>query len=112
MKAHKSSVQARGVIVNCWEYKGCGRETGGINAFQFGVCSAARQTETHGLNHGHNGGRICWAVTGTLCGGKVQGTHAEKRASCLSCDFFKTVQKEEGTNDFLLLAPGQAYHRR
>jgi uncharacterized protein YbcI len=25
------------------------------------------------INNGVNGGRICWTITGTLCGGKVQG---------------------------------------
>lgn len=98
--------------MNCWEYKSCGREVGGSNVAHMGVCPAATHSETDGLNHGLNGGRICWAVSGTLCGGKIQGTHAEKRASCLSCDFFKTVQREEAAVNFMLLAPGQSYHRR
>ena len=74
-----------------------------------GVCRAALAKELNGLNGGENGGRICWAVAGTLCGGEVQGTFAEKRASCLSCDIYQQVKREEGSN-FHLMAPGQTYH--
>ena len=31
-------------------------------------------------------GRICWAVAGTFCEGKVQGTFAQKYADCRKCD--------------------------
>lgn len=81
---------------NCWQAKKCGREPGGANVPQLGVCPASTDKATHGLNGGQNGGRICWAVTGTLCGGKVQGTFAQKRLSCMSCDFFKQVKTEQG----------------
>ncbi len=82
---------------NCWEFKKCGREPGGIKAEQLGICLAAHNDATDGVNGGRNGGRICWAVTGTLCGGKVQGTFARKIANCLlDCEFLKTVMKEEG----------------
>ncbi|RMF94420.1 MAG: hypothetical protein D6736_00085 [Nitrospinota bacterium] len=93
---------------NCWEVKQCGREPGGARVNELGVCPAASDTSAHGLNGGKNGGRICWAVTGTFCGGQVQGTFAQKRLSCMNCEFFKQVQQEEGTQ-FLLLMPGQKY---
>ena len=83
--------------LNCWEYKKCGREPGGAKAVELGVCPAASDTSFHGLNQGNNAGRICWAVAGTFCGGKAQGTFAEKRGSCIDCDFFKLVQVEEET---------------
>ncbi|MBI4788411.1 MAG: hypothetical protein HY782_15375 [Chloroflexi bacterium] len=85
--------------VNCWEFKKCGREPGGVKADQLGTCAAAIETRTHGVNGGTNGGRVCWAVTGTLCGGKVQGTFARKLANCLmDCEFFKSALKEERKN--------------
>lgn len=84
---------------NCWEYRSCGREPGGLNAVELGVCPATSDTSFDGINFGKNAGRICWAVAGTFCGGKVQGTFAEKRVSCISCDFFKRVQAEEGMDD-------------
>lgn len=83
--------------LNCWEYKACGRESGGIKADELGVCPAASDRSFDGINTGKCAGRFCWAVAGTFCGGSIQGTFAEKRDSCLSCDFFKRVQEEEGT---------------
>ena len=75
----------------------CGREPGGINADELGACPAVTDLSFNGINSGKCGGRFCWAVTGTLCGGKVQGSFAEKRDTCISCDFYKRVQAEEGT---------------
>lgn len=83
--------------LNCWECLKCGREPGGEKANKLGICPAADDVSFDGINSGKNGGRICWAVAGTFCDGNIQGTFAEKRDSCLSCDFFKQVQAEEGT---------------
>ncbi len=82
---------------NCWEYFKCGREKGGVNAAELGVCPAAADTSFTGINSGKRGGRFCWGVAGTLCKGKIQGTFAEKRVSCMGCPFYKLVQLEEGT---------------
>ena len=83
--------------LNCWEYKKCGREPGGININESGVCPAAADSSYSDINAGTCGGRFCWAVAGTFCSGEVQGTFAEKRDSCMSCDFFNLVRAEEGT---------------
>lgn len=83
--------------LNCWEFKKCGREPGGAKVGELGVCPAAVERRTHGVNDGKNGGRACWAVTGTLCGGKVQGTFAAKLMNCQQCQFFMDVKQEEGT---------------
>lgn len=91
---------------NCWEFKNCGREPGGKEASHLGVCSAANTKNAAGLNGGKNGGRICWAIAGTLCGDKVQGEFAHKHLTCLTCDFFLKVNTEEGTK-FKLLVPNQ-----
>lgn len=80
---------------NCWEIKRCGREPGGSKTAELGVCPAPLAQQYHGVNGGRNGGRFCWFVTGTFCGGKVQGTFAQKRASCLSCEFLQKVREEE-----------------
>ena len=66
---------------NCWELKKCGREKGGIKVAEMGICPAYP---------GH--GRDCWMVAGTFCGGKVQGTFAQKRGTCMTCDWYKTVK--------------------
>ena len=93
----------------CWEFKACGREPGGAKVAEFGVCPAATDQSSDGINGGAKAGRICWAVTGTFCGGKVQGSYAAKELSCMNCDFYKKVQHEEGTASFVLLKPGQRY---
>lgn len=81
--------------LNCWEYMNCGREPAGSQSAELGICPAAVDTTFDGINAGVCGGRICWAVAGTFCGGKIQGTFAEKRTSCMGCDFYKMVRSEE-----------------
>lgn len=81
---------------NCWEYKKCGRQPDGVNVEEFGVCPAAVETRVHGINGGVNGGRACWPIAGTMCGGKVQGTFALKMSNCMQCDFYQLVGVEEG----------------
>ncbi len=95
--------------LNCWDLKKCGRESGGSKAGELGVCPAAMDSSSDGTNSGKNGGRICWAVAGTFCGGKVQGDFAQKQVSCMACEIFKKVKTEEGA-DFALMKRGQAYH--
>ena len=81
---------------NCWEFKKCGRELGGSKSLDLGVCAASADKKYDGVNGGNRGGRACWLVAGTMCGGKPQGTFTEKYVTCLNCDFFKSVRKEEG----------------
>ena len=63
--------------VKCWEYMRCGRDKDATMK-----CPAYP-----------NFGRICWAVAGTFCEGKVQGTFAQKYADCRKCDFYQMVKK-------------------
>jgi hypothetical protein len=84
------------MALNCWEAKRCGREPGGVKAKELGICPAANNTRATGINRGTYGGRACWAIGGTLCGGKVQGTFASKMVNCMECDFYKAVRVEEG----------------
>ena len=81
--------------LNCWEFTNCGREVGGKNAKRLGVCPAALETRADGIHGGMNAGRCCWAVAGTFCGGKTQGTFAKKFLSCSECPFYKLVTEEE-----------------
>ena len=76
---------------NCWEFKRCGQE----KENRTGICPAAIETRANNVNKGLNGGRVCWAVAGTYCDGKVQGTYAQKLLSCLLCDFRQKVREEE-----------------
>ena len=62
----------------CWEYKKCGRDTDRS-------CPAVTQ----------NAGRACWLVAGTMCGGEVQGSAAQKLGNCRDCDFYSKVKARE-----------------
>ncbi len=80
---------------NCWEFKRCGREPGGSNIREFGVCPAATEARLDTVHGGKNAGRSCWVLAGTLCKGEVQGTFAQKYKNCEICDFYKKVKEEE-----------------
>lgn len=97
--------------INCWEFKKCGRENGGAKVHELGVCPSAIAVNMNGLNNGNNGGRICWVIAGSFCGGKVQGTFAEKQPVCMSCDFYKKVVSEEPVETFKLMPSGQSYKK-
>jgi len=84
--------------MNCWEFKKCGRQPGGNKVAELGICIATTDGRVDGLNHGTNAGRICWFVSGTLCGGKVQGSYAIKLTNCMSCNFYQLVTKEESSS--------------
>lgn len=64
--------------MNCWEYKKCGRENG----------SSCPAVTSHA-------GRACWLVAGTMCGGAVQGTAAQKLGNCRDCDFYQKVKAHQ-----------------
>ena len=83
-------------VLNCWEFKKCGREPGGKNISELGICPAAELKKYDGTNRGKNSGRICWALVGTLCGGRVQGIYAQKIANCLNCELYQHVCLQEG----------------
>lgn len=90
--------------MNCWEYMECGCEPGGFNAERLGVCPAAIDKDFDGTNTGKNGGRYCWAITGTLCDGKPQGSFAGKFEDCHECSFFKIIEQQQGSHFVLLRA--------
>lgn len=82
--------------LNCWEFKQCGRQPGGVNEQGMGRCPAATEVRLDDVHEGVNAGRACWIIAGTLCKGKVQGTFAQKFSNCQECDFYKHVKSEEG----------------
>jgi hypothetical protein len=58
-------------------------------------------------------GRSCWVLAGTLCGGRIQGTFAQKYENCTVCDFYKSVKDEEKANyemSIVLLNRIKAFH--
>jgi two-component system NtrC family sensor kinase len=63
----------------CWEYMNCGRDR-----------DSALKCPAY-----PNFGRTCWAVAGTFCEGRVQGTFAQKYESCRKCEFYQKMKNKE-----------------
>lgn len=94
---------------NCWEFKRCGTEPGGARFKELGARPAATEIRGDRVNGGKNGGRACWAICGTMCGGKVQGTYAAKIGNCLDREFYQSVQRGLQTRDLLPLSTRQRF---
>jgi CheY-like chemotaxis protein len=81
---------------NCWQFTGCGREPGGKNSKQKGICIAALEDRLDGVHGGKNAGRACWAVACIAYGGDIKNTTVQNFEKCLTCNFYKLLKKEEG----------------
>jgi hypothetical protein len=84
--------------LNCWEFKNCGRQVGGERVHDLGICPATKEKRLNGVHGGFMAGRACWVVAGSMCGGQLQGTFAQKYEDCQKCDFYQLVKQEEGVN--------------
>lgn len=78
--------------LNCWEFKNCGREPGGLMAGMLGECPVARAAKHHGVNGGTGAGRLCWLMNDES-GCTARGYRRAGR--CLDCDFYRRVVFEE-----------------
>ncbi len=88
-------MEGRKTKLNCWEFKKCGRQPGGVHVRDLGICPVTQETRLDGEHGGSYAGRACWVVAGSLCGGEMQGTFAEKFKNCEQCDFYQSVREEE-----------------
>jgi len=77
---------------NCWEVKSCERCT---TLLGDEACPVCKESKLHGIHGGTNGGRACWTIPHTKCGGKTQGTFSNKMSNCMECNFYKMVKDEE-----------------
>jgi len=83
--------------MNCWEFKRCGRQPGGDRTADLGTCPTAVDESADGINGGRCGGRICWAISGHFSvEGTIRCATAKDLVTCMACEFFKTVLREEG----------------
>lgn len=73
-------------LKECWEYKACGRQKNGPKVAELGECIASKEQMGHS----------CWAIAGTLCGGVVQGSSAQKEQNCMGCEVYKIYHRITG----------------
>ncbi|MDF1544676.1 MAG: hypothetical protein P1R58_06190 [bacterium] len=78
--------------LNCWEYKNCGREAGGLMADALGECPVSRAMKFDGLNGGKAAGRACWMVPNSAC---RLNRGRQRIPACHNCEFYKRVVREE-----------------
>ncbi|KJR41054.1 Protein serine/threonine phosphatase [Candidatus Magnetoovum chiemensis] len=86
--------QGQRVKLNCWEFKKCGREPGGVNAEKLGVCPVPLETSLDGLHGGKNAGRACWALTNKRVNTSSESWLKNIR-QCTQCEFHQMVVQEE-----------------
>ena len=82
--------------MNCWEYKKCGHELGGVNSSREGICPSAMEARLNGVHDGMSAGRACWVVSNTMCDRSRQGSFGDKYQMCVKCAFYLQVKREEG----------------
>ncbi|MDH3891535.1 MAG: hypothetical protein OEV49_10670 [candidate division Zixibacteria bacterium] len=79
--------------LNCWQFKNCGREPGGVLTELVGECPVARTMKYDGLNDGIGAGRACWMVRNAAC--KEAQNMSAPVDPCHTCDFYKRVVFEQ-----------------
>ncbi|MEW5707260.1 MAG: two-CW domain-containing protein [Actinomycetota bacterium] len=57
----------------CWDFKKCGHD------------------KANGCPAYPTNGTKCWRIARTMCNGEIQGSFAQKFATCLRCDFYKFI---------------------
>jgi hypothetical protein len=84
--------------INCWEFRNCGMEPGGIFSKIYGECPVPEMMKFDGQNGGTGAGRACWMV---MHNGSGIGPFVcrNRRVSCVQCEFFQRVQIEESRLD-------------
>jgi len=79
--------------LNCWQFKNCGREKGGLMSKTLGVCPVALAMRCDGQNHGIAGGRVCWTLRNS--GNRLTRSGICAAPSCHTCEFYRRVLYEE-----------------
>ena len=88
-------------IINCWEFKQCGRELNGKNVLTDGLCPAALDFRLNGVHRGENAGRCCWVVRSLADKYDSIGT-CSCSEQCSECSFYKLVK--ESTKEIIITA--------
>ncbi len=87
---------------NCWDVMRCGQSPDNGKRPRK-RCPACTELFLNGIHGGKNGGRACWALSETTCGGKRQGSFEKKQHICRACPFYSQVMQEEGSDHMLTM---------
>ena len=87
---------------NCWEIKKCNFGSQKSKTNTATACLVKSSAEFNNTNGGVNGGRICWAVAGTFSSRPPCGEFVHEQVTCMECEVFKQIEKEE-ENKFSLV---------
>ncbi len=79
--------------LNCWQFKNCGREKGGLLADVLGECPVSTMMKYDGTHGGRGAGRICWMVPLSTC--RKESTRLGLSQRCHACEFYRRVVYEE-----------------
>jgi hypothetical protein len=79
--------------LNCWEFKNCGREKGGLMVSVLGECPVAGAMDHDGQNDGIAAGRVCWTIKCT--GNRLAGAGLGPGHNCHACEFYRRVIHEQ-----------------
>lgn len=90
--------------INCWEFNKCGREPGGSNAAEFGVCPVTTCQIADDFCGGINGGRSCSFLSKLLfldCNEAKRLSEKDilidkKAGWCEGCRFYEILKDECG----------------
>jgi hypothetical protein len=79
--------------LNCWEFKNCGREKGGLMVKELGECPVAAAMQCDGMNEGFAAGRVCWTLKNVS--NRLMHDSNGFGNPCHACEFYKRVMHEE-----------------
>jgi len=82
--------------LNCWQFKNCGLEKGGVMTHILGECPVSTAMKFDGLNDGVGAGRACWMVPNAAC--RKDATRHPRVSCCQDCEFYRRVIFEEEEN--------------
>ncbi len=87
---------------NCWEVKACKKCT---TILGDDCCPVCKEVKLDGVHDGVNGGRACWTIPRTKCGGSTQRVFGNKFDNCTACNFYNMVKEEEKGSFYLSATP-------
>ncbi len=79
--------------LNCWQFKNCGREKGGLLADILGECPVSTSMKYDGMHGGRGGGRACWMIPDSAC--RKDPANSNPLMRCHACEFYRRVVFEE-----------------